>query len=374
MYTRFFDDLTPLLKPNKVLVLYGSRRVGKTTLLKTFLANTKLTYRLDSGENIKVQQILNSSDFDQIKDYCKGKDLIVIDEAQGIPHIGKALKIIVDEVPGIKVIAIGSSSFDLSNKVGEPLVGRQTILKMFPLSLLELSQEYSKLELKEKLEDFLLYGFYPEVLTSKSKTAKAEYLSDMVHSFLLKDILALETIKSSRTMMDLLRLLAFQIGREVSLNELSNQLKIDVKTVGRYLDLLEKTFIIISVSGFSRNLRSETVKKKKYYFTDVGIRNGIINAFNRQRDRTDLGHLWENFAFVERLKKKSYKKILSNDFFWRTYAQNEIDLIEERDGKLFGYEFKFASAKYKVPTEWTKAYPDSSVELITHENFWDFVM
>lgn len=374
MFPRYFDDLGAYLKPNKVLVLYGPRRVGKTTLLKTFLAETKLKYRFDSGDNMKVQQILNSSDFDLIKEYCEGKDLIVIDEAQNISNIGKALKIIVDEVPGVRVLATGSSSFDLPNKVGEPLVGRQTVLKMFPLSVLELSSKYEKLDLRNKLEEFLIFGFYPEVLTSKTKSAKAEYLGDMVHSFLLKDILMLENVKSSKTLMDLLRLLAFQIGSEVSLNELATQLKIDVKTVARYLDLLEKTFLIISVGGFSRNLRSELVKKKKYYFTDIGIRNGIINAFNRLPDRADVGHLWENFVFMERLKKKSYKKIFSNDFFWRTYAQNEIDLIEERDSRIYAYEFKFARNKFSPPNEWVKAYPETPVELITQENYFDFIV
>lgn len=374
MLTRYFDDLTPSLKPGKVLVLYGPRRTGKTTLLKNFLKKTKFTYRFDSGENIKTQHVLNSSDFDLIKDYCANKQLIVIDEAQSVPQIGKALKIIVDQVPNIRVLATGSSSFDLSNKIGEPLVGRQIILKMFPISLMELVMDYSQYDLRERLEEFLIYGFYPEVLTSKSKSNKAEYLGGLVHSFLLKDILMLENVKSSRVLMDLLRMLAFQVGSEVSLNELASHLKIDVKTVGRYLDLLEKSFVIISVSGFSRNLRNEMVQKKKYYFTDVGIRNGIINSFNKLDSRNDVGQLWENFLFVERLKKKSYKKILSNDFFWRTYAQNEIDLIEERKGKLFGFEFKYKAKKYKAPAEWTKNYPGEKVALISKENFWDFVL
>ncbi len=374
MITRYFDNLEPYLEKNKVLIIYGPRRVGKTTLVKNFLKTTTLRYKIDSGDNVKVQHIISSGDFDLLKDYCHGYDLLVIDEAQSIPHVGKGLKIIVDEVPNIKVIVTGSSSFDLSNKVGEPLVGRQRIIRLFPLALLELAKELNKAELKEKLPDYLIYGLYPEVITSQNKNAKVEYLSELVHSFLLKDILALENIKSSRILMDLLRLLAYQIGSEVSLNELSSSLKIDVKTVGRYLDLLEKTFIIISVGGFSRNLRSEVVSKKKYYFVDVGIRNGIINAFNPLITRNDIGPLWENFLFIERLKKKLYKKIYSNDYFWRTYAKSEIDLVEERDGSLFPFEFKWKDKSYKTPNEWSLNYPGTSVEVINSENFLNFIM
>ncbi len=373
MIHRFYDDLDQRIKANKALVIYGPRRVGKTTLIQNFVSKTKLRFRNDSGENTKIQQILSSGDFDLIKEYCQGYDLIVIDEAQNIPHVGKGLKIIVDQVPGIKVLVTGSSSFDLSNKVGEPLVGRQRILKLFPISVLELSKETSPFDLKQQLNDWLVFGLYPEVITEKNKKDKIEYLMEIVNSFLLKDILALENVKSPRVLMDLLRLLAYQVGSEVSLNELANKLNIDVKTVARYLDLLEKTFIIISVGGYSGNLRTEVVSKRKYYFVDNGIRNGLINSFNPIDQRNDVGALWENFGFMERLKKKCYTQIHSNDFFWRTYAKAEIDLIEERDGKLFPIEFKWKPRKYKAPREWTSHYPDTKVEVITNENFLDFV-
>jgi predicted AAA+ superfamily ATPase len=374
MLSRFFNNLDKKLSPNKVLIIYGPRRVGKTTLVKSFLASTTLNYRFDSGDNINVQHILSSSDFRLIKEYAEGKELVVIDEAQNIPHVGKGLKIIVDEIPGIKVLVTGSSSFDLSNKIGEPLVGRQKTIKLFPISLLELSKDYNRSQIKDQLADYLIYGFYPEVITAKTKNEKVEYLGEMVNSFLLKDILALGNLKSSRVLFDLLRLLAFQVGNEVSLNELSNQLKIDVKTVARYIDLLEKTFILISLGGYSKNLRNEVVSKKKYYFVDIGIRNAVINNFNPLEARNDIGALWENFIFIERLKTKSYQEIHGNDFFWRTYSKNEIDLIEERDGKLFGYEFKWRETKYKVPAEFKEAYPEGSVELINSDNFLDFVL
>jgi hypothetical protein len=371
---RAYEPLSQYLVPNKVLVIYGPRRVGKTTLISQFLSDTTLKYKLDSGDNIKVQQIISSSDFNLIKDYCSGYELIVIDEAQNIPHVGKGLKIIVDQIPNIQVIATGSSCFDLSNKIGEPLVGRQKILKLFPISLQEFSHHFNRFELSERLEEFMIYGLYPEVILQSENQKKAEYLIDLVQAYLLKDILALENIKSPHFLMDLLRLLAFQVGSEVSLNELSNSLKIDVKTIARYLDLLEKSFIIFSLGGFSRNLRNEITSKKKYYFYDTGIRNGIINAFNPLATRNDKGALWENFMVAERLKKKTYTSLFSNDYFWRTYSKKEIDLIEERDGKIFGYEFKWKEKEYKAPLEWRSNYPDSTVMLISTENYQDFVL
>lgn len=371
---RSYQPLTQFLEANKVLVLYGPRRVGKTTLINQFLSETTLRYKLDSGDNIRVQEILGSSDFELITEYCRGYELIVLDEAQNIPEVGKGLKIIVDQVPGIKVIATGSSSFDLSNKIGEPLVGRQRILKLFPISLIELSNQLNKIELVQHLDEYLIFGLYPEVVQKAGNNNKISYLNELVNSYLLKDILALENIKSPRLLMDLLRLIAFQIGSEVSLNELSNSLKVDVKTVSRYLDLLEKSFIIFSLGGFSRNLRNEITSKKKYYFYDLGIRNGVINSFNPMETRNDKGALWENFIMAERLKKKTYQFIYSNDYFWRTYSKKEIDLIEEREGKLFGFEFKWKERKYNPPEEWTKNYPGTTVELIHVENFLSFVV
>lgn len=374
MIIRAYEPLDRFLDKNKVLVIYGPRRVGKTTLINQFLANTTLKYKSDSGDDYYVQQILSSSSFELITEYCSGYELIVLDEAQNISHVGKGLKIIVDNVPGIRVIATGSSSFDLSNKVGEPLVGRQRVLKLFPISMMELNQSFNRVELEQRLEEFLIYGLYPEVVTMKTKNEKREYLHDLVQSYLLKDIFALENVKSPRLLMDLLRMLAFQTGSEVSLNELANGLRVDVKTVRRYIDLLEKSFIIISLNGFSRNLRNEVTSKKKYYFFDQGIRNGVINAFNPLETRNDIGVLWENFILIERLKKKTYQRIYSNDYFWRTYSKKEIDLVEERDGKLFGFEIKWKDQSYKPPGEWIEHYPDASVELITQQNFWPFIL
>lgn len=370
---RHYQPLDQFLDSNKVLIIYGPRRVGKTTLIKEYLSSTKLKYKLDSGEDISVQKILSSSDIQLIKEYAHGYDLIVLDEAQNIPEVGKGLKILVDHIPGIKVIATGSSSFDLSNKIGEPLVGRQRVLKLFPISMGELLGHHNKVELGNRLEEFLIYGSYPEVLTIESKEEKARYLVELVNSYLLKDILALERVRSPQVLLDLLRLLAYQVGSEVSLNELAGQLKLDTKTIGRYLDLLEKSFIILSLGGFSKNLRNEVTSKKKYFYFDTGIRNAVINAFNPIDIRNDKGALWENWIMMERLKKKTYQPIFSNNFFWRTYAQHEIDLIEEREGKLFAYEFKWKNQNYKTPKEWSNNYPETLIELITTSNFWQFI-
>ncbi len=374
MIPRAYQPLENQLVKGKVLVIYGPRRVGKSTLLSNFLSTTKLKYRLDSGDNIETQRLVGSQNIKTIEQYCAGYELIIIDEAQNIPDIGKGLKIMVDHFPDLIVIATGSSSFDLSNKVGEPLVGRQRILKLYPISQKDLNIELNTYDLRQNLENYMVFGSYPEVLTTKNNRDKIEYLHQLINSYLLKDILALENIKSPRLLQDLLRLLAYQLGSEVSLNELATQLKIDVKTVGRYLDLLEKTFIIISLGGLSRNLRTEVTSKKKYFFLDCGVRNAIINNFNSLATRNDVGQLWENFIFMERVKKKHYDKIYTNDYFWRTYSQKEIDLIEERDGKLFGFEFKWTDKKYKVPKEWIAAYPGNEVTLYTKENYLELIL
>lgn len=374
MLKRFYDNLGELLKPEKVLVIYGPRRSGKTTLLKHFLEKNKLKLRFDSGDNIRVQKILSSQDFPQIFAYVKGFELIVIDEAQQIPNIGMGLKIIVDHTPGVCVIATGSSSFDLARQVGEPLTGRKTTITLFPISQLELAEDINPFDLKERLEEFLIFGSYPEVINQNDRQEKIDALEELVGSYLFKDVLSLEKIKGADALLNLLKLLAFQIGNEVSLNELATQLGIDVKTVNRYLDLLEKTFVIVRVGALSRNLRKEITKKQKYYFVDNGIRNAVISQFNSLSDRNDSGALWENFVFIERLKKRSYQKIYANNYFWRTYDQKEIDLIEEREGKLFGYEFKWSNKKnIQAPKEWKKNYPESEFLVITPENYLDFV-
>lgn len=368
-------NLKELLKPKKVLVIYGPRRIGKTTLLEDYLTHSKLRYKLDSGDNIRTRQVLSSQDFQTILDYAAGYDLIAIDEAQQIPDIGMGLKIIVDHAPNTMVIATGSSSFDLAGAIGEPLTGRKTTITLYPLSQKELLSIHNRHELKERLEDFLVFGSYPEVITSRNKKDKIAILEEIVNSYLLKDILALDRIKGARVLLDLLKLLAFQVGSQVSFNELATQLKIDVKTVARYLDLLEKGFVIRRIGGFSRNLRKEIVSKAKYYFLDNGIRNAVISQFNPLDARNDVGILWENFLVVERLKKCAYQDIYGTFYFWRTYDGQEIDLVEEREGKLFGYEFKWSDKKKeKVPKDWLISYDNAEFEVISRSNYLEFIL
>ena len=375
MYKRAYEPLEQYIHPNRVLLIYGPRRVGKTTLLQNLLAQTPWKYKLDSGDNIRTQQILSSQDFSQILAYIEGYELLAIDEAQNIPNIGTALKIIVDQVPGIRVIATGSSSFELAGQVGEPLTGRKRTLTLFPMSQFELRAGFNRFELNEKLTDFLIFGSYPEVLMTPSRSERIEIISEIANSYLLKDILSFDRVKSSRTLLDLLKLLAFQIGSEVSLNELATQLGVEVRTVQRYLDLLEKAFVIIRLGGFSRNLRQEISSKAKYYFLDTGIRNALIAQFNSPDQRNDLGQLWENFFVVERLKYRTYTGIPANMYFWRTYDQQEIDLVEERDGQLFGYECKWSLKKaVSAPRSWVEAYKEAQFEVVHTKNYLNFVL
>lgn len=375
MIARFYKNLNPFLKTNHALIIYGPRRVGKTTLLESFLKETSLKYRLDSGDNIRIQELLSSQDFPRIIEYAKGYELIVLDEAQLIPNIGMGIKILVDQIPNIKIIATGSSSFDLANQIGEPLTGRKTTLTLYPIAQLELLLEHNKYDLKQKLEEYLIFGSFPQVLTAKTKEEKIQILEELVGSYIFKDILALAQIKGSKVLLDLLKLLSFQVGNEVSLNELATSLTIDVKTVGRYLDLLEKSFIVDRLGAFSRNLRSEITSKSKYYFLDNGIRNAVVSQFNPLHSRNDIGQLWENFLMTERFKKRSYKHIHGYSYFWRTYEQREIDLIEERGGKLFPYEFKW-SKKNNVfpPKDWLASYPQTEkFSVVTPDNYLDFI-
>lgn len=366
------ERLKSILAPGKVIVIYGARRVGKTTLIKKFLENEKRALFV-SGEDIFTQKELSSASIDQLEAFIGEHDLLVIDEAQHIPDIGRNLKLIVDHLPHIPVIATGSSTFDLTKQVGEPLTGRKYTLKMYPLSQIELNQVETPDKRKAHLESRLIYGSYPEIITMKGEDLKREYLRELVSSYLLKDILAYEGIKKSKKLIDLLVLLAFQVGKEVSHNELATKLGINKTTIEKYLDLLEQVFVLVNIRGFSRNLRKEVTKTSKYYFCDNGIRNALINNFNPLSIRDDLGLLWENYLVMERLKKQEYCRLWSNNYFWRTYDQKEIDWVEEREGSLFGYEFKANQAQAKAPKLWLATYPKASFECINLENYLPFI-
>ena len=375
MIRRSYEPLEGYLEPNKVLVIYGPRRVGKTTLLDHYLSSTKMRYRHAIGDNLLTQQLLSSLDITIIKEYLEGYELFAIDEAQFVPNIGRVLKIIVDQIPGIFVIATGSSSFELAGQIGEPLTGRKRTLTLFPVAHTELLSLYNRFDLRQGLSEHLIFGTYPDIITAETRTQKIERVHEIAGSYLLKDILAFERVKGSKKLWDLLRLLAFQIGNEVSYNELATNLGVNVRTVQHYLDLLEKSFVIYRLGGFSRNLRKEVTQKSKYYFFDNGIRNAVIAQFNRLEQRDDVGALWENFMVMERIKYLTYSANVANLYFWRTYSQQEIDFVEERGKQLDGYEFKWSPKKHtKAPSEWGNAYSQASYTVITPDNYQEFVL
>jgi uncharacterized protein len=368
------QEFDTLLQPNKVLVLIGARRVGKTELLKRLLGEIKEPYLFLNGEDATTASTLSNKTVGNYKRLLGKKKLLVIDEAQSIPEIGKILKLIVDEIEGIKIIATGSSVFDLENKLGEPLTGRDVTVKLFPLSQTEFSKDENLIETKEKLSERLILGSYPELQQYVGWTTKAKYLDRLAGSYLIRDILTFERLKRSDKIISLLRLIAFQIGGEVSLQELGNKLGIDKNTVERYLDLLTKVFVLYKVNAFSRNPRKEISKSSRWYFYDNGIRNTLIANVNTMEFRNDQGQLWENYLVSERLKYQSYNGMLVNNYFWRTYNQQEIDWVEERGGKIYGYEFKWNAKNIKgAPSAWKKMYPEASFLTIHPDNYLDFI-
>lgn len=364
------------VKPNKVLILLGARRVGKTAFLKRYLQSKKSTrYLLLNGEDQTTVDLLSERTINNYKRIFHNIELLVIDEAQKIPEIGLKLKLIVDEIQGLKVVVTGSSVFDLSNKLGEPLVGRSSVIYLYPLAQMEFISYENFMQTNDKLEERLIYGAYPELEQIPNWNEKAEYLDSLVSAYLLKDILAFEGIKKADKIMDLLRLIAFQIGKEVSVDELAKNLKnISRNTVENYLDLLSKVFIIYKVNGFSRNLRKEITKSSRWYFYDNGIRNAVIRNFSSLKFRNDIGQLWENYLMSERIKFNHYHRKRINTYFWRTYDQQEIDLIEEESQLLKAYEFKWNEhKKVKAPKAWQNNYKDASFNVINKNNYLNFI-
>ena len=367
------ENLKVTLKPGKVVVIYGARRTGKTTLIKEFLKGEADPYLLVSGEDITIQGFLSSQSVEKLRSFVGSNRLLVVDEAQKVQNIGLNLKLIVDHIPDIRIIATGSSSFDLARSVGEPLTGRKTTLVQYPLAQLEMGAIEQFHETAARLESRLVYGSYPEVVLMEDNRAREQYLKEIVSSYLYKDILELEGIRHSARIGRLLQLIAFQIGKEVSYTELGTSLGMSKNTVDHYLDLLEKAFVIQRLGGFSRNLRNEVTKNSRYYFVDNGVRNALINNFNPVDLRNDVGELWENYLVIERMKRQEYLREPANNYFWRTYTKKELDLVEERGGKLYGYEMKWGKASPRPPKEWTTAYPDASWQLINRDNYLGFI-
>jgi uncharacterized protein len=371
-----FDEFRSKVTPQKVLILLGSRRVGKTELIKKYLKEQNPDdYLFFNGEDQQTLDLLNERTISHYKKLLSGKKLLVIDEAQKIPEIGVKLKLMVDSIHGIKIIATGSSVFDLSNKLGEPLVGRANTIKLYPFAQMEFASQENYPETIAKLEERLIFGGYPELEHIESWNEKVAYLDDVVSSNLIRDILVYEGVKKSDKLIDLLRLIAFQVGKEINIEELASNLKgISRNTVESYLDLLSKVFIIYKVKGFSRNLRKEIAKSNRWYFFDNGIRNALIRNFNKLNMRIDTGELWENYLMAERIKYNAYNQKLVNYYFWRTYDQQEIDLIEEEAGELRAYEFKWnPKKKVKAPGGWSRNYTESTFDVINKSNYLDFI-
>ena len=371
LYEILVDRLT---NTQQVILLYGPRQVGKTTLIREVLANMtgrKLEINADLLQHIEV---LSSRDLSKLKGLTDGYDLLFIDEAQRIPEIGINLKILHDQFPELKIIATGSSSLDLASKVREPLTGRTWSHQLYPISISELAATRNRFEVDLLLEELLIFGSYPGVLNIGNHTEKRNYLLELTSAYLYKDLLELSSIKNVPKMRDLLRLLAYQIGSEVSVNELSNTLRLNRETVINYIDLLEKAFVIFRLSGYNRNLRKEISRHDKIFFWDLGVRNALIENFSPIANRSDGGNIWENFLIIERIKTQSYRLENANRFFWRTYTGAELDYVEEQNGKLYGFEFKFSQRIAKAPQSWLDTYSNATFQTVNRDNYLDFLL
>lgn len=359
------------LHKGKAIIILGARQVGKTTLLKNLFGKTKNVLWLNA-DNYEVQELLEKPSSNRFKSIVGSNKYIIIDEIQRIQDAGLKLKIFVDELPQIQVIATGSSSLNIASSITEPLTGRKFELFLFPLSFSEMVEHHGLLNELSFLEHRLVYGYYPEVVTSHGN--EIQILNELVNSYLFKDILIWGNIKKSDKLIKLLRALAYQIGNQVSFHELGQLTGLDNETVEKYVILLEQSFVIFRLTSFSRNMRNELKKSQKIYFYDNGIRNALISNFNSVDNRNDIGLLWENFFISERKKFLHYFNIYANTYFWRTLAKQEIDYIEEINGKLYAYEIKWKNhKKIKLYKSFAEAYPDSEFNVITPENFEQFI-
>ncbi len=357
---------------NKAIIILGPRQTGKTTLVREILKNTDIAYLWLSGEDINARMQLSVHSISHLKALMGGHKLVVIDEAQYVSNIGLTLKLIVDNMPEIQVIATGSSSFELASLLNEPLTGRKWEYFLFPLSNRELTNHFGVIHEKGMMEHRLIYGTYPEVVTNAGN--EKEILHLLTSSYLYKDLFVHEQIKKPQVLEKLVRALAFQTGSEVSYNELAQTVGADFQTIEKYVDLLEKAFIIFRLYSLSRNLRNEIKKGRKIYFYDNGIRNAIMGNFLPVSNRTDTGALWENYFVSERIKYLRYNKIYTNRYFWRTHTQQEIDYLEERDGKIYAFEIKWnRRAKVTFPGSFLTSYPEVETITITPENFGTYL-
>ncbi len=366
------ESILGRLTDPKAIIVLGPRQAGKTTLLKALVKAQSVKSLWLNGDFVDVRELFVNPNSDKFRAVFGDRPLVVIDEAQRIENIGLCLKIIVDEIPGVKIIASGSSSFELANKINEPLTGRKWEYTLFPLSFQELCHNSSALEENRLLEHRLVYGYYPDVVNNKADSR--EILTELANSYLYKDILTWEKVQKPAALEKLVQALAFQVGNEVSYNELSKIVGLDNETVERYIGFLEKAFIVFRLPSFSRNLRSELNKSRKIFFYDNGLRNATIQQFSPVGLRSDIGALWENFLISERIKYLGNNRLFANRFFWRTQSQQEIDYLEERDGVLYAFEFKWSGMKKTyLPKIFQNAYPEHRFEVINRENYQGFI-
>lgn len=362
-----------LAKDSQAVIIYGPRQAGKTTLIKGLIAELKGGAEYFTGDDLRVKEIFSRPDLSLLKRAIGPARLVVIDEAQRIENIGLSMKLLIDEAK-VTILASGSASFELASKISEPLTGRTKTFYLYPLAWQELARARRSLSPRGDLEEDLRFGMLPKVQTLAGDKEKQDYLYEYISNYLYKDILSFGAIRKPQKIMDLLSLLALQIGKEVSISELAQNLALSQSTVQNYLDILEKMFVIVNLRGLSRNLRKEIYKTSKYYFTDVGVRNAVIRNFNNLNLRADAGDLFENWFIMERMKLAGHLRKFSNFYFWRTYDQQEIDLVEEESGQLTAFECKWSDKKkVKPPKAWQAAYPDAKFKAVTSANFFDYL-
>ena len=374
MITRDIErNILPLLGKGKAIIVMGARQVGKSTLLQQILGDRKDVVWMN-GDDLDIQELFRDMSSTRIRAILGNNLFLVVDEAQRIPDIGLRLKLITDQIPQVQVIATGSSSFELASKVNESLTGRKREFKMFPLTFGEMVRHTNFLEETRMIPHRMVYGYYPEVVTHPGD--ERSVLKELSDSYLYKDILSLDSINKPDKLVRLLKALALQIGSQVSYNELGQLIGLDSKTVERYVDVLEKSFIIFRLNSFSRNLRNELKTSRKVYFWDLGIRNAVIGNLAQVENRADTGDMWENFVIAERMKQNIYKNSFAQSWFWRTRQQQEIDYLEEEDGRLLAFEFKWNERKgnVKCPDSFLKAYPDAEFKVITPKNVEEFLL
>ena len=365
--------INPLLGSRKAIIIMGARQVGKSTLLTQILSDNNDVMWLN-GDDTDVQALFSQMTSTRLRAILASTRILVVDEAQRIPNVGLSLKLITDQVPSVQVIATGSRSFELASKVNESLTGRKREFHMYPITFSEMVANTNLLDELRMLPHRMIFGYYPEVVCTPGN--ERIVLKELTDSYLYRDILSLEGINKPDKLVKLLQALSYQIGSQVSYNEVGQLVGLDAKTVERYVHILEKSYIIFRLGSFSRNLRNELKSSRKIYFWDLGIRNAVIGNLTQVESRTDVGALWENYVIAERMKRLTYQASFANSWFWRTQQQKEIDYIEEEDGRLSAYEFKWNEhkANVKCPISFTSAYPDASFKVITPQNVDEFLL